>query len=113
MKITENQSEQNILIEIGERIKQQRIALNITQKELADQSGVSLSTETRIENGTDSKISNYIKLLRVLNLLQNFDLLVPATEQNFKDIFEDVPARKRATKERGDAKKEWIWGEDI
>ena len=64
MKITGNESEQTVLKELGARIKQYRISLNITQAELADKCGISSSTEVRIENGVDSKISNYIKIER-------------------------------------------------
>ena len=63
MRITGYESEWIILKELGNRIKQHRIALNITQAELANRCGISMSTEVRIENGEDSKISNLIKIM--------------------------------------------------
>ena len=65
MKITESLYEREILKELGNRIKQHRISINITQIELAERCGISPSTEIRIENGVDSKISNYIKIFYV------------------------------------------------
>ena len=61
MKIIGNENEKTILQELGSRIRQQRLALELTQAELADRCGISLSTEIRIENGDDSKMTNYIK----------------------------------------------------
>ena len=60
MKISANENEKAIMIELGTRIKDNRIAMNLTQTELAEKCGVSPSTETRIENGEDSEMSNYI-----------------------------------------------------
>ena len=73
MKISGSESEKTILIELGERIKQHRISLNITQAEMAEKCCVSSSTVTRIENGTDSMVSNYIKILSGLNLSGNIN----------------------------------------
>ena len=96
MKISGNQNEMTILKEIGQRIKQHRISLNITQADLADKCGISSSTEVRIENGVDSKFSNYIKILPALNMLDNLDILIPEMQQDFKALFEEKPTRKRA-----------------
>ncbi len=112
MRITGNESEQFILKEIGERIKQQRIAMNITQAELSQICGVSLSTVQRIENGVDSKFSNYIKILSSLNISANFDILIPEPQPNLKDYFEEKPARQRAKSAKVKSKSTWVWGED-
>ncbi len=112
MKISGNQNEMTILKEIGQRIKQHRISLNITQADLANKCGISSSTEVRIENGVDSKFSNYIKILSALNMLDNLDILIPEMQQDFKALFEEKPTRKRA-KPSGEKKKaKWIWEED-
>ncbi len=112
MKISENQSEKAILKEIGQRIKQHRIALNITQADFADKCGISSSTAVRIENGEDSKLSNYIKILSVLNILDNLNILIPEAEPSFKAIFEKKPQRKRATAKMIKKKTDWAWGDD-
>ncbi len=112
MKIIGNESEILILKEIGQRIKQQRIAMNVTQAELSERCGVSLSTEMRIENGVDSKFSNYIKILSVLNFSGNLDVLIPEPQPNLKDYFEEKPARQRASHKKSTNKTAWIWGED-
>ena len=55
MKIIGNESEQAIMKELGTRMKQYRISLNITQKEFADKCGISSSTVVRMENGTKTE----------------------------------------------------------
>ena len=112
MKITGNESEQAVLKELGTRMKQYRISLCITQAELADKCGTSSSTVVRIENGIDSKISNYIKMWKALGLMQNMDLLVPEAQPDFKAIFEQKPARQRVKSNSAKPKSNWVWEED-
>lgn len=112
MKIKGNENEQAILKEIGLRIKQYRISLDITQADLADKCGISSSTEVRIENGEDSKFSNYIKILSALNMLENIDLLVPELQPDFKSLFEKKPSRKRVKSKSLKPNSNWVWEED-
>lgn len=112
MKITGNESEQAVLKELGARMKQYRIALNLTQAELADKCGISSSTMVRIENGVDSKISNYLKVLGAFGLVQNMELLIPEAQPDFKALYEQKPARKRVKSGHTKPKSSWVWGED-
>lgn len=105
-------SEKNILKNFGDKIKQYRISMNITQAELADRCGISLSTLTRIENGDDSKWSNIIKILIEFDLADNIDVLIPKPTLDYKAIFEEKPKRKRASRKSINANNDWIWGED-
>lgn len=112
MKIGENLNETSILKEIGQRIKEHRISLNITQADLADKCGISSSTEVRIENGVDSKFSNYIKILSALNMIDNLDILIPEVQPDFKSIFEEKQKRQRATPSHDMKNTKWVWEED-
>lgn len=112
MKIYANDSEKSILMELGRRIKQNRIALNITQVELSEKCGVSPSTETRIENGDDTKISNYLKILNGLNMLENVDVLIPEIQPDFKSIYEQKALRQRVKSSRVKHEINWTWNED-
>ena len=112
MKITGNEDERDILKEIGNRIKQYRISLNFTQLELADKCGISSSTEVRIENGADSKISNYIKILSALSLMQNLDILIPEPQPDFKELYEHKSVRQRVRISNTRQNSGWVWGED-
>lgn len=113
MKIVGNENETIVIKELGYRIKQYRISLKLTQADLADKCEVSPSTVTRIENGNDSKLSNYLKILGALDLSQNIDMLIPEPQQDFKAIFEQKAPRQRVKSNRHTNKKsDWIWGED-
>ncbi len=112
MKITGNESEQAVLKELGNRIKQYRISQNITQAELAEKCGISSSTEVRIENGIDAKISNYIKILNGLGLQQNFDVMIPEIQEDFKAIYEKKTLRQRAKSTKSEKNSNWVWEED-
>ena len=112
MKITATTYEQEILKELGDRIKQYRVSLNITQIELANKCGISSSTEIRIENGVDSKISNYIKILIGLGLAENLDILIPESQPDFKALYEQKPKRQRATSSAQKSRSNWVWEED-
>ena len=112
MKITGNENEKTILKELGSRIRQQRLALELTQAELAERCGISLSTEIRIENGDDSKMTNYIKILSALNMSGNFDVLIPEAQPDYKSLFEEKPKRQRAKSKKAKTSSTWTWGED-
>ena len=112
MKISGNEHEQVVIKELGSRIKQYRVSLNITQNDLAVKSGVSASTVVRIENGEDSIFSNYIKILNGLGLAQNMDILIPEAQPDFKAIFENKAPRQRVKTNGSNPKSNWVWEED-
>lgn len=65
-----------LLTQIGNFIKEMRISENKTQQQIANEAGINRSTYTHIENGKGSSMLHFIKVLRVLNalhLLKNFE----------------------------------------
>lgn len=66
-----------ILIEIGRRIKEIRLKKKLQQKELAEMSGISLPSVQRLENGMSVTMDTLISVLRALNILENFEQLLP------------------------------------
>ena len=115
MKIHGTESNGYILKEIGKRIQDVRISMGITQKELAERSGVSASTMERIEKGENVKIENILNILRALSLLENFDVLVPEQEIVPTIVIERRIKRQRVRhkKQSGDkSETEWRWGDE-
>ena len=115
MKISGFENEQLILTELGIRIKQQRIKLNLTQAQFARRCGISLSTLVRIESGEDSKISNHIKVLNGLKMSSNLDLLIAEVQPDYKAMYAGKRERVRVkhTKASHNTHKlKWKWGED-
>ena len=64
---------------LGERFKEYRMRCNLTQKEVAEQSGIGLTTIYKFENGTagNLSLSTFILLLRVVGQVNALDDVLP------------------------------------
>ena len=64
---------------LGERFREYRMRCNLTQKEVAEQSGVGLTTIYKFENGTagNLSLSTFILLLKVVGQVNALDELMP------------------------------------
>lgn len=112
MKITPYENELSILQEVGKRIKQYRISLNITQQQMAQQCGLSVATLSRVENGDDTKWSVIIRILKTMKLVENLDVLIPETQMDYKSLFEKTTIRQRVRQDKSDQQSGWVWQED-
>jgi DNA-binding XRE family transcriptional regulator len=65
------------LQKLRERIEQHRIAANLTQAELAEQAGIGKRTLERIESGQGTELLTFIRVLRMLHLIEGLDRLLP------------------------------------
>jgi transcriptional regulator with XRE-family HTH domain len=73
-------TEPEIRRELGRRIAQQRIKKNMTQFELAYKSNVGIATVKRLESGEGATLSNFIRVLMSLRLVNELaDLAVEPT----------------------------------
>lgn len=67
--------------EIGQRLKQRRNTLNITQPDLAELAKINLNTIYKIERGqANPTLSTLIRLADVLGLELNVDVKRPHTQ---------------------------------
>ena len=90
-----------VLEELGRRLGRRRLALQITQAKLADQAGVAKRTVERIEAGAAAQTLSLIRILRVLDLLQGLDQLIPETGPRPMDLLKlKGKERKRASSNR-------------
>ena len=113
MKITGYENNAGIMAELGQRIKDTRIAMNYTQIEMEEQSGVALRTILRIEKGESVNFESILNVLRVLGVLPNLELLLPEQTVRPTDLADQKPKRKRVTKSRMNSEADaWVWGED-
>lgn len=64
---------------LGSRFKDYRMRCNLTQKEVAEQSGIGLTTIYKFENGTARNISlsTFILLLKVVGRIDALDDVLP------------------------------------
>lgn len=73
------QTDKALLIEFGNRLRTARLNLNITRDELATRSGVAKGTLRAVEKGANLTMLNLLRILRALQTLDQFDLLLPET----------------------------------
>jgi len=107
-------SNDTLLIKLGERLLQYRLNRNMTQAALAKEAGVSGRTINRVEHGHSIQLSNLIRILRSLELLENIDALVPEPAVSpMQQLKLQGRSRKRASSTANKEEKEaWSWGED-
>lgn len=111
MKIYGDENNDFILLEMGHRIRDIRLSRSITQKELANDSGVAYSTIVRIENGEGANIENLMRVMRVFGLLHNFDILIPEQEMTPEELYNNKTKRQRAPKVKNN-ENNWTWGDE-
>jgi transcriptional regulator with XRE-family HTH domain len=82
MKITTDLTDIAVLHEIGDRLERRRIDAELTQAQLAEEAGISKRTVERIEAGHSTDFVMLLRVLRVLNLFEALDQLVPDLPQS-------------------------------
>ena len=104
-----------ILAETGRRIARYRLNHQVTQADLAEQAGVSKRTVERIEAGASAQFSTIVRILRVLDLLQGLDHLIPEPGPRPLDLLK----QKGKTRQRASGKRQpdpvdnkWSWDDD-
>lgn len=115
MKFVNELSDDAILQELGNRIAQNRLNRNLTQNALAEEAGISMRTLHRVEHGTSIHISNMIRILRVLGLLENLETLIPEPAISpIQQVKMQGKKRKRASSpsEKPEQNKPWSWGDE-
>ncbi len=113
MKITNYSSNESIQQELGSRIKSLRISFSITQKEMAERTGISLRTISSLENGKDVSFSTMLEVLRILGRISALDDLIPEENIRPAQIFAYGKPRERASRKKDMvAEKKWKWGDE-
>ncbi|TAK95625.1 MAG: helix-turn-helix domain-containing protein [Aquabacterium sp.] len=85
-----------VLIEIGARLRARRLDRNVSVDAVAEAVGINRKTILEIENGGDVRLSSLIKLLRYLNLLGLLDAVLPDTLPGSEAFSQRGQVRQRA-----------------
>jgi transcriptional regulator with XRE-family HTH domain len=116
MKINGNATDDAVLTEIGSRLTQTRLSFNLTQAQLAEQAGVSKRTVERLEAGAvATQLSGFIRVCRVLKVLDRFDSLIPKSMPSpIAELKLRGKQRQRASggKAPEPPAKKWHWGDE-
>lgn len=67
-----------VLEELADRVRTERLNQNLTQQALADTAGVSVDTVRKLESGGNATLVVFVKVLRGLGLEGRLELLLPA-----------------------------------
>jgi len=70
-------TDDEVLAELGGRLRRYRLQGNIRQAELARIAGISLRTLGNIERGKDVQLGTVIRILRALGRLDSLDAFLP------------------------------------
>lgn len=72
-----NLSDKSILEELTRRIRQRRLNLNLTQEQVASQSGLHQQTIKNFESGKNVSLLTLIQILRVFGNLESLNQFLP------------------------------------
>ena len=104
---------QAILNELAERVKKYRIDMELSQAEFAHKAGLSLRSVVNFESGSDLMFSNFIKILRALDLADNLNLLVPDVTKRPSSFLETEKPKQRVRKSsKKDNASSFKWGDE-
>ena len=70
-------SNEQVLLEITQRVKQQRLNVNMTQQELAAKTGLHVQTVKNFESGKSTKLATLIQILRAFDSLEALNQFLP------------------------------------
>jgi transcriptional regulator with XRE-family HTH domain len=115
LKISSDLSDQAVLLELGERLSRRRIALDLTQAQLAERAGIAKRTLERMEAGASAQLSSLVRVLRALELLESLDQLLPPAEPGPLDwLRREGRVRQRVSSRRqaDPASDTWSWDDD-
>lgn len=88
-----------IVQKISDRVKKNRLELNLSQSALATRSGVSLGSLKRFEQSAEISLKNLVMLALALDSTHEFSLLFSG--KRYKNIDELLTKEKAKTAKRG------------
>ena len=87
--------------ELGSRLKAQRLARNLGQKELAARAGVSAGTVKNLENKGQSSLESLIRIVSALDLMEELDTLFVLRTRSIAEMEQaELGRRSRASGRR-------------
>lgn len=100
------------LYDLGTKIKLYRIMKELSQQDLADKTGVSKRTISRLEQGGSVQTDSLFKILIALDLGDNIEMLVPDQTQRPSYYLKPSENRPKRVGRRRE-KKEFKWGDEV
>ena len=89
---------QEVRQELAARAKERRLALNISQQELAERSGVSLGSIKRFESSGQVSLASLLEIALVLGRLGDFEALFISNDKTASLFEPELKKRKRSSR---------------
>jgi transcriptional regulator with XRE-family HTH domain len=116
MKLTNFLTDAAVLQELGRRLARHRLDKNVSQAKLAREAGVARRTVQRLEGGESVQLTSFLRVLRVLGLAANAELLVPEPTVSPMEMLRlQQQRRQRAGSSKApspDEPSSWTWGDE-
>lgn len=93
----------DVLSQIGKKVREWRLEMDFSQKQLADKAQISPATIQQLEYGNNPTVKNLLRVLRVLDRLDFFALFFEQKQISPIEYAERMnkKTRRRATKKSG------------
>ena len=98
--MNEGNTTNELLAELGEQLRAQRLRLNLTLEEVAKHAGLSINVVRRLESGEGSTLASFVTVLRVLRRDEWLSTLQPPVTINPLNMLKKRAPRQRAYKPR-------------
>jgi transcriptional regulator with XRE-family HTH domain len=101
--------------ELGKRLKDRRLDLNLSQEQIAIRSGLSRRTITAIEHGEGSTLTTLIAMLRALNALDTLESFLPdpgISPIAMTSMLRDEPRKYASKPRKTPPPTPWKWGDE-
>ena len=87
-------------IELGTRLRQQRLLKNFSQEDLASQSGLGISTIQRFEQGKGGTFENFLRIIVALGLVRELESLAVPMKSSIEDVLnlQETSQRQRVSR---------------
>ena len=102
---------QEYIKELGRRIKYYRIMREMSQQELADKTGISKRSISRLEQGESVQLNSLFMILIALDLGDNIELLVPDQTKR-PSFYLETPENITKRVRKRSQKKTFKWGDE-
>ncbi len=95
-----NETTDELLADLGEQLRAQRLRANFTLEDVAKKTGMSINAVRRLESGEGSTLSSFVSVLKALQRESWLHTLRPAVTVSPLDMLKQRAPRQRAFKPR-------------
>lgn len=92
-----NLTVEELEVDLGDKIRQLRLSLNLDQRTLAERAGVSVRALRNLEGGSGSTVKTLISVLRALGRSEWFNTVAPVATINPLNLTREAQPRQRAS----------------